>query len=123
MFAVTVEGSFTAEHQLTMADGEKEDLHSHGWIVKVSVSAEKLDNTGIAVDFIELKQIIDDVTCPFEGKILEELNLFGSPGINASAENIARYIFDGIEPKLSGDVKLESVKVREAKGCWAKYSK
>ncbi len=42
--------------------------------------------------------------------------------INASAENVAKYIFDRIEPQLSGDAAMGYVEVVEAAGCAAKYS-
>ena len=119
MYTVTVESTFTASHQLTMADGAKEPLHSHDWVVRVAVSAEKLDKTGLAVDFNDLKAMIADVTGPFAGARLEQLACFAS--CNASTENVAKYIYDRIEPMLANRLKLEFVEVMEATGCWTKY--
>ena len=119
MYTVTVESTFTASHQLTMADGGKEPLHSHDWAVRVAVSADELDETGLAVDFNNLKAMIADVTGPFAGARLEQLDCFA--GCNASAENVAQYIYDRIEPMLANRLKLVYAEVTEADGCRAKY--
>ena len=115
MFTITVETTFTARHQLTTAQGQKEPLHSHDWIVCSAVSADRLDEIGLVVDFDDLKAKIEEVTSPFNGARLEELN--------ASAENVAKYIYDKIEPLLPSHVKLRYVEVAEATGCRAKYSR
>ncbi len=119
LYTLTVESTFTATHQLTMADGAKEPLHSHDWVVRVAVSAEKLDETGLAVDFNDLKAMIADIAGPFAGARLEQLDCFKS--CNASAENVAKYIYDRIEPMLANRLKLKYAEVMEAEGCWTKY--
>ena len=119
MYTVTVESTFRASHQLTMGDGGKEPLHGHDWVVRVAVSADELDEMGLAVDFNDLKAMIADVTGPFAGAKLEQLDCFA--GCNASAENVAKYIYDRIEPMLAGRLKLDYAEVMEADGCWTKY--
>jgi 6-pyruvoyltetrahydropterin/6-carboxytetrahydropterin synthase len=119
MFTVTVETAFTAAHQLTFADGQKEPLHRHDWLVKVAVSTAELDQAGLAIDFNDLKAKIASITAPFDKATLEQLPVF--KGKNASAENVAKHIFNGIEPLLSQQLKLRYVEVTEAPGCRAKY--
>lgn len=121
MFTVTVETGFRGEHQLSMADGQKEPLHAHDWVVRAAVSAEKLNEFGVAVDFIELKQEIDRIVAGFNDVQLEELDCFGAAGLEASAENVAKYIYDNLEDVLQAQVELQYVEVTEAEGCWAKY--
>jgi len=104
LFTVTVETTFTARHQLTTAQGQKEPVHSHDWIVCSAVSADRLDEMGLVVDFDDLKAKIEEVTSLFNGARLEELSCF--QGVNASAENVAKYIYDKIEPLLPSHVKL-----------------
>jgi 6-pyruvoyltetrahydropterin/6-carboxytetrahydropterin synthase len=120
LFTVTVQTSFTASHQLVMSGGQAEPLHEHNWIVRSAVAAERLDETGLVVDFHWLEAKIKDVVSLLDGARLEELAFFG--GINASAENVAKYIYDKLEPLLTGRVKLQYVEVSEAPDCWAKYS-
>ena len=121
MFTVTIKTTFIAKHQLTMADGQKEPLHSHDWVVGTAVCAEQLDKTGFVVDFHELKANIETITDPFNGVDIEELPCFS--GINASAENVAKYIYEMAEPLLPEHVKLQYVEVTEAPDCLAKYSR
>ena len=91
MFTITVETTFTAGHQLRLAGGNKEPLHSHDWVVRLAVSAEKIDEMGLAVDFEQLKVKLEDITAPFQGGQLEKLDYFKTN--NASAEALAKYIF------------------------------
>ena len=89
MYTVTVESTFAASHQLTMPDGVKEDLHAHDWIVRVAVGAEEVDQWGLAIDFVELKALIEQITKSFVDRKLEELACF--EGVNASTENVTKY--------------------------------
>ena len=121
MFTVTVETTFYACHQLTLPQGAKEPLHYHDWVVKVGVSAEKLDKMGLVIDFARLKKMIDEIISPFKNKQLETLEFFET--INSSAENVAKYLFERMEKRLGASGKLEFVEVTEAAGCSAKYYK
>lgn len=120
MFTVTVETSFKAEHQLTMHDGQKEPLHGHDWLVKASVSGDRLDRFGLLIDFKWFRELIEAVIAQFRGQILEQSGCFD--GKNASAENVAEYVFQEIEPQMPDHVRLLWVQVAEEKGCWASYS-
>ena len=119
MFTITIENAFTASHELTYAGGEKEDLHPHDWQLRVAVDVEDLDENGLAVDFIDLRAKIKDITTPLNDTQLEEHPAF--EGINASAENVAKYIYDQLRPQLPTRAMLVSVEIMEAPGCWAKY--
>jgi 6-pyruvoyltetrahydropterin/6-carboxytetrahydropterin synthase len=120
MFTVTVDTTFTAGHQLTIAQGQKEALHCHDWIVRTTVSADRLNSAGLVMDFSELKTKVEEVTNSLKGARLEELSWFKN--INASAENVAKCIYEKIEPLLPSRVQLRYVEVTEATGCRAKYS-
>ena len=120
MFTVTVETTFNASHQLTMPDNQKEPLHAHDWQLRVAVSAEKLDQMGLVIDFHDLKAAIDTVTSNLAGKKLEDLPCFQTQ--NASAETLARHIYDQLKKTIKGDVKLDYVEIMEAQGCWARYN-
>jgi 6-pyruvoyltetrahydropterin/6-carboxytetrahydropterin synthase len=121
VFRITVEKSFNASHQLRLPDGSREKRHSHDWQVRATVAAERLDGMGLVMDFRKLAGMIDEVVRPLAGSELESAGIFAN--INASAENVAKYIYEGIEPGIEKHVRLESVEVMESPGCWAKYSK
>jgi len=120
LFTVTIQTSFRARHQLTISGGQAEPLHEHNWIVRSAVSAEKLDESGLVVDFHWLEAKIEEVVSFLNGTRLEDVAFFGD--VNASAENVAKYIYDKFEPLLPERVELQYVEVSESPDCWAKYS-
>jgi 6-pyruvoyltetrahydropterin/6-carboxytetrahydropterin synthase len=119
VFTITVENTFTAQHQLTLLDGQTESLHSHDWIVRTAVSSKSLDQAGLAIDFNDLKQTVQQVLAPFDNNQLEKLTCFQD--LNTSAENLAMFLFTKVESLLPRNVKLIYVEVCEAPGCWARY--
>jgi 6-pyruvoyltetrahydropterin/6-carboxytetrahydropterin synthase len=121
MFIVSIETQFRASHQLTLPDGSKEPLHQHDWIATVKVSSDRLDGTGFVMDFRQLKEMVNEITSGFDNAPLDSISYFQRN--NPSAENVAKYIFDRLEPELPGGVKLRSIKVVEAPGCSAKFCK
>lgn len=123
MFTASIETTFSASHQLTLAGGKKEDLHEHNWTVQCVVGAEKLNKIGVVIDFNELMEKLEDITAPFKGVVLETSPCFKNKVLNVSAENMAKYIFDSLEPMLPQDTTLRFVEVEEASGCRAKYNK
>ena len=65
-----------------------------------------------------MKKITDRLVTPR----LEEHRYFKETQTNASAENIAKYIFEELEPMIKGEAKLVAVEVQASPGCWAKYA-
>ena len=111
MFTIAVETHFQASHQITLPDGSKEPLHKHDWIATVEVSGEKLNEMGLVMDFVRLKKSVEKIVAPFENTALETHDYFRK--INSSAENVAKYIYERLEPMIPAGVKLESVSVVE----------
>ena len=121
MFTVSVETHFWASHQLTLPDGSKEPLHRHNWSVTADVSSEALNNTGLVMDFRQLKAMVDKTIAEFDNMALDKIDYFQRN--NSSAENVAGYIYEKLEPRLPQGVKLEAVRVVEGPGCSAKFAK
>ena len=120
MYTITLETGFFASHGLKYAGGKAEPVHPHQWVVRAAVESEKLDENGIAVDFVLVKEKLDELTKQLEGEQLENLEYFSR--INASAENVAKYLYEHLERQIPEPAKLESIEVMEAPGCWAKYT-
>jgi len=121
LFTVTVETHFSASHQLTLPNGSQEPLHYHNWVVTADVSRDRLNSMAVVMNFQRLKAIIDNIVAEFDNAALNNVHYFQQN--NPSAENVARYIFEKLEPKLPEGVGLENVKVAEEPGCSAKFSK
>ena len=119
-YKVKVDTHFTASHQLTLPNGEKEKLHRHRWGVSAVVSSERLNRMGLVVDFNKLKNKIDSITDKISGDKMLEDKFFRAN--NCSAENVARYIYSGLKPGLGEHLKLESIEVEEEPGFRAEFS-
>lgn len=119
MYWIYVETEFEASHQLTFADGEYEPLHTHVWHVTAGVCAGKLNGEGMVMDFHALEQIVQSAVAPYRGKQLEIITCFS--GRNASAERVARSLFDAVAPRLLPPARLGFIEVTEAAGCRARY--
>ena len=121
MFTLSVETHFWASHQLTLPDGLKEPLHGHNWSVTADVSSNKLDSMGLVMDFGRLRTLVEEIVAGFDNILLDRIDYFQQNG--SSAEAVAKYIYEKLEPKLPEGLKLEDVVVAEEPGCSAKFSK
>ena len=120
MFTVSVETHFWASHQSTLPDGSKESLHRHNWAVTANVSSSELNSLGLVIDFRWLKAMVDNIVADFDNIQLEHLDYFQRN--NSSAENVAKYIYEKLKPKMPNGLKLNNIKVVEESGCSAKFS-
>ncbi len=121
MFTVSVETHFWASHQLTLPGGSKEPVHRHNWSVTADVSTEALNSMGLVMYFRQLKAMVDEMIAEFDNMALDKIDYFQRN--NSSAENVAGYIYEKLEPKLPQGVKLEAIRVVEEPGCSAKFAK
>lgn len=120
MYEIMVQESFSAAHRLRDYGGKCEGLHGHNWHVDVVVRSQRLDQTGLAIDFRVLKGHTRSVLSTLDHAFLNDLPEFRS--INPSSENIARYIFERISALLSGGpVKVARVNVWESDHACASY--
>lgn len=91
MYEVFVERSFSAAHYLRDYPGDCEHLHGHNWQVRVHVEADTLNEIQVALDFRDLKRVVDSIL----GQ-LDHTNINDHPEFqdrNPSSENIASFIF------------------------------
>ena len=112
MYGITVEKHFDAAHYLRGYQGKCEEMHGHRYRVVVKISAEKLDDIGLAYDFSDLKRHLKDIIDRFDHTCLNDVPPFDK--INPSSENIAATIYGELKEKLAGDpVTLTSVEAWE----------
>ena len=118
MYRITVHACFRAEHQLNIS-GTLEPMHEHDWQVDVAIGGKNLDENGLLFDFNRVKKMLDSAVGGFNDRKLEDCPIFR--GKNASAENVAEYIYGTLKPQLPADLRLLYVEVQEAAGCKARY--
>jgi 6-pyruvoyltetrahydropterin/6-carboxytetrahydropterin synthase len=111
MYQVSVKQHFDAAHYLRGYGGKCEALHGHRFEVVVSVEARKLNDMGIAFDFVELKKDVGGVLKRFDHACLNDIKPFDK--INPSSENIAATIYKELKKQL-GSVIISQVEVWES---------
>lgn len=123
MFEVAVEQTFAAGHALRNYHGRCENVHGHNYRLLVTVRGEKLDDTGLLVDFIELKRVTREIIERLDHQFINDIPPFDV--LNPSAENIARYFYEeiskGIGAGVQTPVQVFEVKVWETDTSSATY--
>ena len=121
MYHVTIETHFSAAHFLRNYHGRCENLHGHNWKIEVTVSSDKLDEAGMALDFSILKEKTKAILEQLDHRNLNEIEPFTE--INPSSENIAHFLFDLLTQNLRDHpVTLSRVTVWESQNSKASYS-
>ncbi len=112
-YRLSVEGRFAAAHALRGYGGSCERTHGHNFTVTVVVQTTVLDDIGMAVDFKVLSAQLNDVLGDLDHQNLNELAAFSER--NATAENIAAFVYNELAPQLEAlGAKLCWVTVEES---------
>jgi 6-pyruvoyltetrahydropterin/6-carboxytetrahydropterin synthase len=121
MYIINVRSHYDAAHFIRDYHGKCERLHGHRYEVEVALSFEELGRGGIAYDFSEAKRELRAVTDELDHHNLNDLPAFD--GIETSAENQARHIYEQMKSRL-GEMgsHLLYVRVWETPNQWAQYS-
>jgi 6-pyruvoyltetrahydropterin/6-carboxytetrahydropterin synthase len=120
-FEVMIERNFSSAHQLRGYKGKCENLHGHNYKIEIYARGRELNNIGLLVDFVELKDAADDLVTYLDHKNLNELEPFIKEQ-NPSAENLARFILERLAVRLDDDrVKIYKVRCFETPTSMATY--
>lgn len=120
MYELMVEERFAAAHQLRGYKGKCENMHGHNWKVQVFVSADRLNDIDLAIDFHDLKAMVKETISTLDHSFLNDLFPFTEK--NPSSENIAKWIFDSLKKKVDADhIGLSAVTVWESETASATY--
>ena len=121
MFVLKIVTDFAAAHSLRDYPGNCSRLHGHNWGVEVKVQSEVLDETGIAIDFREIKNQTKEVANRLDHFYLNDIKPFDE--INPTAENIAKYFFDELMKLINTDtVSVKEVTIWETPRSAVTYS-
>jgi len=116
-FRIGVIEYFSSAHKLRNYPGKCENLHGHNWKVEVEIGRDELDNTGMVMDFSELRKILKEILVKIDHKILNEIKPYDN--INPTSENIAKHIYYEVSKQIP--IKLRFVKVWENEFSYAVY--
>lgn len=120
MYEVSILTGFSSAHRLENYRGKCENLHGHNWKVEITVESDSLDETGLAMDFKDLKARAGVIIEELDHTNLSELPHFRKQ--NPTTENIARFIYEKMEGQLKGcNARISSVSVSESDSSRASY--
>jgi len=110
MYYIEKKIEISAAHYLELDYPSKcKTLHGHNWVITIYCKAKELNKNGMVTDFTLIKEMIKQ---KLDHCILND----SLPGINPTAENIARWICDNTD-------NCYKVSVQESEGNTAIYEK
>jgi len=112
MYSVKVETRFSSSHHLTGYEGNCSRLHGHNWRVVVKVAGRELNETGMLVDFTQLKEKLDKIAGELDHIVLNDHPHFQSTGLSPTAENLAAFFYSRLQGNF-GSNRILRVEVYE----------
>jgi len=104
---------FEAAHRLPRHPGKCRDLHGHSYELLVSVDRGVDPQSGLAIDFSDLKAVVRRVVVDrLDHKYVNDLL------DNPTAENMAVWIWNELRPELPGLIEIE---LHETRSCSVVY--
>ena len=120
-FKMKIVTDFAAAHLLRGYPGPCSRLHGHNWKVEVEVTATRLDEIGMGMDFRDIKTATKTVIDQMDHRHLNELPPFDE--INPTAENIAAHIYQQLVEKLNNErVSVHTVTLWETERACVSYT-
>lgn len=121
VYTLKVLTEFASAHTLTNYPGACARMHGHNWKVELEVTATRLDDIGIAIDFKTMKREANKVCDELDHRYLNEIPPFDQ--INPTAENLAAYLYQRLSETINGDyVKVSAVTLWETDRACVRYS-
>ncbi len=112
---------FAAAHHLRGYEGPCSQVHGHNWKVEVQVSASRLDDIGMGLDFKLIKQATSKLVDRLDHQNLNELPPFDQQ--NPTAENIAAWLYRELSSMLNTEViRVASVTLWETERACVTYT-
>ncbi len=98
-WVVHARAEFDAVHALVSYRGEPEGPHRHRWAVEIRVATHRLGPEGYALDFHELRRLLEDEVAPLDGADLNRHPEIGRP--TPSAERVAQVLAARLAPRCA----------------------
>lgn len=97
--------------------------HGHNYRCEVTIQGEIDPGTGMVIDLERLDALLTRyVIDPFDHRFLNDVADFDQGRLVPTTENVARVIWNRIEPELPAGCTLHRVRIMEEPNLWADYS-
>lgn len=129
LFTIRTKAMFESAHAIREYMEDKnnpgkyldEETHGHTFIVEAFASSNHIKKrTGFALDFLVLKDKVDELAQKFDHKFINEIPPFDET--NPSTENLAKYFFQEINKIIPDGSWLNKVRIFEGPNNFAEYS-
>jgi 6-pyruvoyltetrahydropterin/6-carboxytetrahydropterin synthase len=112
---------FASAHTLRDYPGDCNRMHGHNWKVEAEVTATRLDDIGMGIDFRDIKEATRGIAKRLDHRYLNDLEPFRDA--NPTAENIARYFFQELSKQINREhVTVNAVTLWETERASVRYS-
>jgi 6-pyruvoyltetrahydropterin/6-carboxytetrahydropterin synthase len=119
MYELHLESEFAAGHFLRGYEGKCERLHGHNWRIQVVLESDRLNGTGMVMDFKDARAALEKALQPFDHQLLNDVPPFVT--LNPTTEHVARTVYEALSPLLPQGVRVQSVTSWESPRCGATY--
>lgn len=112
-YTVKVTNYFCGAHQLRNYEGVCQQMvHGHNYKVITEISARQLNETGMVIDFLQVRPIIDEVVQQLDHKFFNDIPPFDK--INPTAENIAAWIYKNLSARINTEhIRIIGITLQE----------
>jgi len=121
MYTLKIVTDFASAHTLRDYPGACNRMHGHNWKIEVEIAGTELDETGMLVDFKEIKEATNQIADRLDHYYINDIPPFTE--INPTAENLSKYFYEELQklmPNPSSAVK--QVTLWETERACATYS-
>ncbi|MEL7059071.1 MAG: 6-carboxytetrahydropterin synthase [Acidobacteriota bacterium] len=118
IYTLRVRARFEAAHALRSYEGKPEPLHGHSWVVEAELETPRLDDEGMAFDFVAVKRALGNIIAPFHHGNLNEIAPFDT--LSPTTEHVARHVDAQLRAALPA-APISAVTVWEGPDCSATY--
>jgi 6-pyruvoyltetrahydropterin/6-carboxytetrahydropterin synthase len=121
MYSVAVKRDFIAQHHLIEGDwGPENQLHSHHYILELTLEGAQLDQHGYLVDIVDIETTLDALVERYRDQSLNGLAEFA--GLNPSIEHFSRILCQALAAHITAtNIAVVTVKLWENDIAWAAY--
>ncbi len=117
-YTILKDFGFAAAHYIPDHPGKCRHLHGHNYRARVYLTAEKLDELGMVIDFAAIKSHLNEIAGRFDHRVINEVPPFDQQ--NPTAELLSQHIYQSLAERLDDErVKVSRVEVWENDSCCA----
>ena len=120
-YTLKVVTDFAAAHSLRNYVGKCARLHGHNWKVEVEVTATKLNDVGMGIDFQDIKAATKSLLDGLDHYNLNDMPPFDR--VNPTAENISAYLYQELSTRLNKEhVRVSAITLWETERACVRYT-